>query len=141
MKDTPKRSSLSVIVPVYNSQDVIEDLVNELEKELRLLTDEFELILVNDASIDRSWNIIRLVAEKKSWVRGINLMRNFGQHNALLCGIRAARFDVIVTMDDDMQHPPVGIASLLNELNEGYCVWITTERQPWYLAEYRIICY
>jgi glycosyltransferase involved in cell wall biosynthesis len=122
MKDTPKRSSLSVIVPVYNSQDVIEDLVNELEKELRLLTDEFELILVNDASIDRSWNIIRLVAEKKSWVRGINLMRNFGQHNALLCGIRAARFDVIVTMDDDMQHPPVGIASLLNELNEGYDV-------------------
>ena len=82
----------------------------------------YELILVNDDSPDRSWDVICQLARQYSWVLPINLMRNFGQHNALLCGIRAARYDVIVTMDDDLQHPPEEIPKLVALLADGYDV-------------------
>ena len=62
-------------------------------------------------------------------MRGINLMRNYGQHNATLCGIRAAQFDVIITMDDDLQHPPEEIPHLLAKLAEGYDVVYGIPRQ------------
>jgi glycosyltransferase involved in cell wall biosynthesis len=77
---------------------------------------------VNDASPDDSWNVIRELAAQHAWISGIDLMRNFGQHNALLCGIRAARYEVIVTMDDDLQHPPEEIPRLLDKLAQGYDV-------------------
>jgi len=70
------------------------------------LTETCELILVNDSSPDGSWEVISGLAQQNSWIRPINLMRNYGQHNALLCGIRASQYGVIVTMDDDLQHPP-----------------------------------
>src|SRR5687768_8288291 len=78
----------------------------------------FELILVNDGSRDGSWRIVRDLRERHAWVRGIDLMRNFGQHNALLCGVRAARFATIVTIDDDLQNPPEEIGTLLGRLDE-----------------------
>ena len=77
---------------------------------------------MNDGSRDRSWDIIGELASGHSWLRGINLMRNYGQHNALLCGVRAARHDVVVTMDDDLQNPPNEIAALHAKLSEGYDV-------------------
>jgi undecaprenyl-phosphate 4-deoxy-4-formamido-L-arabinose transferase len=86
------------------------------------LPDRFEIILVNDGSRDGSWGAICGLAEKYAWVRGINLMRNYGQHGALLCGIQAARYGVIVTVDDDLQHPPEEIPKLLAKLAEGYDV-------------------
>ena len=82
----------------------------------------YEIILVNDCSRDRSWEIISQLAVTFPCMRGINLMRNYGQHNALLCGIRAARGDLIVTMDDDLQHQPEEIPRLLDRLNEGFDV-------------------
>jgi undecaprenyl-phosphate 4-deoxy-4-formamido-L-arabinose transferase len=66
--------------------------------------------------------VIRELARQYDWVRGIDLMRNYGQHNALLCGIRAAEYEIVVTMDDDMQHPPEEIPVLLDELRLGYDV-------------------
>jgi len=81
-----------------------------------------ELILINDGSRDRSWDVVRELSTQHDWVRGINLMRNYGQHNALLCGIRAATHEVIVTMDDDLQHPPEEIARIVQKLAEGYDV-------------------
>jgi glycosyltransferase involved in cell wall biosynthesis len=87
-------------------------------------------VLVNDGSRDRSWEIIQDLAKEHSWVRGINLMRNFGQHNALLCGIRAARHDVIVTLDDDLQNPPSEIPKLIARLQEGYEVVYGTPERP-----------
>ena len=81
-----------------------------------------ELILVNDGSRDRSWDVICDLSIEYSWVRGINLMRNYGQHNALLCGIRAARNEIIVTMDDDLQNPPDEVPKLLTKLSEGFDV-------------------
>ena len=81
-----------------------------------------EAILVNDGSRDQSWEIILQLATEYPWIRGINLMRNFGQHNALLCGIRAARREIVVTMDDDLQNPPEEIPAMLAKLAEGYDV-------------------
>jgi undecaprenyl-phosphate 4-deoxy-4-formamido-L-arabinose transferase len=74
---------------------------------------------VNDGSADDSWEVILQLARIHSWVRGINLMRNYGQHNALLAGIRAAQYEVIVTMDDDLQHPPEELPKLLAEIEKG----------------------
>jgi glycosyltransferase involved in cell wall biosynthesis len=115
-------SGPSVIIPVYRSEGILAELVRRLESVLVAIADNFELILVNDCSPDRSWDVISDLARQHSWIRPINLMRNYGQHNALLCGIRAARYDVIVTMDDDLQHPPEEIPKLLEVLASGYDV-------------------
>lgn len=114
--------TLSVVVPVYKSGPILPDLVARLEPVLRQHAQQFELILVNDGSPDQSWAAISELAARYSWVVGINLMRNYGQHNALLCGIRQAQYQVIVTMDDDLQHPPEELPQLLAELDAGHDV-------------------
>jgi undecaprenyl-phosphate 4-deoxy-4-formamido-L-arabinose transferase len=90
---------------------------------------DFEVILVNDGSRDRSWEAICSIAQEYPWVHGINLMRNFGQHNALFCGIRAARHEVLITIDDDLQTPPEEIPKLLDRLAEGHDVVYGTPSQ------------
>lgn len=110
--------SISVVIPVYNSAEMLPELVERLGPVLRDLAERYELVLVNDGSPDRSWPVIRTLAADHDWVRGISLMRNYGQHNALLCGIRSAKHDIIVTMDDDLQHPPEEIPKLLEALGE-----------------------
>jgi len=117
-----KTRTISVVVPVYNSQQSLRMLIERLEPVLSAISFRYEVILVNDASRDGSWKVIQELCNSRTWVRGIDLMRNYGQHNALLCGIRAARFDVIVTMDDDLQHPPEEMPKLLAKLDEGYDV-------------------
>jgi undecaprenyl-phosphate 4-deoxy-4-formamido-L-arabinose transferase len=111
---------ISVVVPVYNSELTLAALVERLEPALITLAKEFEVVLVNDGSRDQSWKVIEELSHKHPWLRGINLMRNYGQHNALLCGIRAARFETLVTMDDDLQHPPEEIHKLLAKMKEGF---------------------
>lgn len=110
--------SLTVLVPVYNSEGSLRILVERLEPVLRRLAREFELVLVDDGSRDASWGVVQALAAERSWVRGIAMMRNYGQHNALLCGIRAAKGSIVVTMDDDLQHPPEEIEKLLEALDE-----------------------
>ncbi len=114
--------NISVIIPVYNSEPLLPELVSRLHPVLESLGSDYELILVDDGSRDSSWEVISRLAQEHSWIRGINLMRNYGQHNALLCGIRAAQYDVVVTVDDDLQHPPEEIPKLLQKLTEGYDV-------------------
>ena len=112
--------SLSVIVPVFNSSGTLKILIETIDR--TLVDFEKELILVNDGSRDQSWNVICDLSSEFDWIRGINLMRNYGQHNALLCGIRAAHNEIIVTMDDDLQNPPDEVPKLLARLSEGYDV-------------------
>jgi glycosyltransferase involved in cell wall biosynthesis len=114
-----KKPSISVVVPVYNSASTLRELSLRLENILKLRASTFELILVDDASQDTSWEIIQQLAEENPWIHGIRLMRNYGQHNALLCGIRASQHKIIITMDDDLQHPPEEIPALLEELASG----------------------
>lgn len=114
--------NLSVVVPVYRGEKLVEPLVERLSKSLPTFAKTYEVILVNDGSPDRSWDVIEQLAKKYKWVRGIRLMRNYGQHNATLCGVRLAQYDVIVTMDQDLQHPPEEIPVLLAELEKGFDV-------------------
>lgn len=114
--------TLSIVVPVYNSEKSLPLLIEQLSGVLPGLVAQYEVILVNDGSRDQSWRVISELAQQYSFVRAINMMRNYGQHNALLCGIRQAYGDVIVTMDDDLQHPPEEIHKLLAKLDEGYDV-------------------
>jgi glycosyltransferase involved in cell wall biosynthesis len=114
--------SISIVIPVYNSSLSLPDLITQLNYVLTGLTDRYELILVNDGSRDASWETICELSKAHPWVHGINLMRNYGQHNALLCGIRTAAHEIIVTMDDDLQHPPGEIYHLLDRLKEGFDV-------------------
>jgi glycosyltransferase involved in cell wall biosynthesis len=113
---------ISVVIPVYNSEQTLPCLVERLEPVLATLGAAYEVILVNDGSRDASWQVISTLAAEHPWVRGINLMRNYGQHNAILCGVRSANHAVVITMDDDLQHPPEEIPKLLVELAEGYDV-------------------
>jgi glycosyltransferase involved in cell wall biosynthesis len=119
-----KASSLncSVIIPVYNSAESLPVLIERLHLVLADLAGKYEVILVNDGSRDQSWDRIIELSNKYPWIIGLNLARNFGQHNALLCGIRQANFDIILTMDDDLQHPPEEIHKLLKKLDEGFDV-------------------
>jgi len=113
---------LSVVIPVYKSENILSSLLERLTAVLPQISAQYEVILINDGSPDRSWEKIVALSADYPWLRGIRLMRNYGQHNALLRGIRAARYGVIVTMDDDLQHPPEEIPKLLAELNKGYDV-------------------
>lgn len=122
MEDTTKNITCSVVIPVFNSMSTLEPLVQRLEKVLDNLISDYEIILVNDGSQDGSWKTIQRIVEDDEHVLGINLMRNYGQHNALLCGIRQAKFDVILTMDDDLQHPPEEAYKLFAKLTEGFDV-------------------
>ena len=96
---------LSVVCPVYCSEQTLGRLVEEICLALSNQTD-FEIILVDDQSKDGSWNEIVSIGKVNSHVRGIKLGRNVGQHGALLAGVREARFQITVTLDDDLQNPP-----------------------------------
>ena len=111
--------NISVVVPVYNSAEMLPALVARLDLVLRACAEEYELILVNDGSRDAGWLTIVEIIRQSDWIRGVDLMRNGGQHNALLCGIRAARYELVVTMDDDLQNPPEEIPKLLAALIDG----------------------
>jgi len=123
--------ALSIVVPVYNSEASLELLANRVQASLGTRFATLEMILVNDCSSDRSWEMIERLQTRYPWVRGINLVRNFGQHNALLCGIRAARYPLTVTMDDDLQNPPEEVSKLVEKLTTESVdvVYGTPERQ------------
>ena len=124
----PRR--LSVVVPVYRSQGTLVELHRRIVATLESVDVTFELILVEDCGGDDSWNVIELLASQDARVQGIKLARNYGQHNALLCGIRAASGEFILTIDDDLQNPPEEIPKLLTKLNDGYdVVYGTPEKE------------
>jgi len=116
------KPNCSAVIPVYNSEKSLEDLISRLTVEMRELFNNYEIILVNDGSSDESWEIISKHAKNSLHILGINLRRNYGQHNALLCGIRKAKFEYTLTMDDDLQHPPEEIHKLLAAMQKGYDV-------------------
>jgi undecaprenyl-phosphate 4-deoxy-4-formamido-L-arabinose transferase len=110
------KSGISVVIPVYGSANILPELVSALKPVLDEVAQAYELIFVDDDSPDHAWQVIEGLASAHDWIHPIRLMRNFGQHNALLCGIRAARYDLVVTMDDDLQHPPSELPKLLAAL-------------------------
>ena len=117
--EEPLEDGLTVISPVYNSSETLGDLVGGIHKQLSGFELPWEIILVNDGSSDDSWGSIAKLVEEYPRVRGICFMRNYGQHNALLAGIRAARYSLSVTIDDDLQHPPEEIPKLVESLTSN----------------------
>ncbi len=115
-------ATISVVVPVYRSEGTIVELHRRLVAVLEPRGTAFEILLVEDCGGDNSWQVIEEVAGGDTQVRGIRLSRNYGQHNALLCGIRAARYEIVVTLDDDLQNPPEEIPKLLAKLDDGFDV-------------------
>jgi undecaprenyl-phosphate 4-deoxy-4-formamido-L-arabinose transferase len=113
---------ISIVIPVYNSTGTLKTLIEVLTRTIDHVVRAYEVILVNDGSRDGSWDVIVALSREYEHVHGLNLMRNYGQHNALLAGIREAQFPVIVTIDDDLQNPPEEIPNLLAKLAEGYDV-------------------
>ena len=114
--------SVSAVIPVYRSEGSLRELHARLSAVLEQVADRHEILFVEDCGGDGSWKVIEELSRGDRRVRGMRLSRNYGQHNALLCGIRAARHDVVVTLDDDLQNPPEEIPKLLARLDEGYDV-------------------
>ncbi|WP_213876525.1 glycosyltransferase family 2 protein [Pseudomonas sp. dw_358] len=118
---------LSIVVPVYRSASILPALVEKTQAALvkEGLERDFELILVSDASPDNSWAVIQALASEHSFIRGINLRRNAGQHNAVMAGLNHVRGELIILMDDDLQHPPEAIGNMIKALQGGYDVCYT----------------
>ncbi|MFH1800878.1 MAG: glycosyltransferase family 2 protein [Candidatus Omnitrophota bacterium] len=112
----------SIVIPVYKTEACLNELFKRVESVMAADSPSFEIIFVEDCGGDRSWEIIEKLCHSDSRVKGIQLSSNYGQHNALLCGIRAARGNIIITMDDDLQHPPEEIPKLLQKLSQGFDV-------------------
>ena len=118
---------LSIVIPVYNSENIIENLIKKIIKsikELKTVT-SYEILLINDFSPDNSWGKISLLSKQFSEVKGIGLSANFGQHNAIMCGLRESKGEITITMDDDLQHPPESIKDLITKLEQGFDVCYT----------------
>src|SRR5512144_60405 len=113
---------VSIVIPCFRSEQSLPHLAKRIQQTMSAAEVSFELVLVEDGSPDGTWTVIQQLARQHPFIRGVRLMRNYGQHNAVLCGIRAACGGIIVTMDDDLQNPPEEIPRLLAKLREGYDV-------------------
>jgi len=111
---------ISVVSPVYKGEKMLEELVARITNSVKSITDNYEIILVNDCSPDNSWKKIKTVCEVDEKITGINLSRNFGQHYAITAGLASASGKWIVVMDCDLQDRPEEIPNLYNKAIEGY---------------------
>ena len=117
-----KRIKYSVVIPVFNSARIVEETVDAVVTFFEESKLEYEIVLANDGSKDDSWKIISSKAEEKPGIIAINLIKNYGQHTAVYCGMQNCTGDFVITIDDDMQNPPGEIIHLINKSAEGYDV-------------------
>lgn len=114
-----KENFTSVVIPVFNSAATMSELCSRIHNVFISLDRPYEIILVDDGSTDASWaEIEKIKISGNSNISGIKLSKNFGQHNAILCGFNFCKGDLIITMDDDLQHPPEEIPKLLLKYEE-----------------------
>lgn len=115
---------VSFVIPCYRSEKTIGNVVAEIECTMKQCANkyDYEIILVNDCSPDRTFDKIREMAEQDAHITGLSLAKNFGQHGALMAGYHASRGDIVVSLDDDGQSPADEVLKLLDKLEEGYDV-------------------
>lgn len=111
---------ISVVSPVYKAENIVAELVKQVREAISSITEDFEIILVNDASPDASWDKIVAECVIDSRVKGINLSRNFGQHYAITAGLHYAKGEWVVVMDCDLQDRPDEIPKLYQKAQEGW---------------------
>ena len=116
--------AISIVVPVYNSEETLELLCHRIETTFnRLLIKNYEIILIDDFSRDKSYKKMVNIFNTNPKVSSIiQLAKNFGQQNAIMCGLHYARGELVATLDDDLQHPPEELEKLINKIHEGYDV-------------------
>ncbi|MCR9294508.1 MAG: glycosyltransferase family 2 protein [bacterium] len=125
----------SIVVPVFNEQDSLRELVSQLQLALDSQVDRFELLFIDDGSSDDSWSVIQELAAGHEWVRGIKFRRNFGKAAALAAGFDVVQGNIIITMDADLQDDPLEIPKLVAKLDQGYDVvsgWKKVRQDPWH---------
>ena len=116
-----QKKYISFVIPCYRSQNTVSGVVQEIEDTMNELAKyAYEVVLVNDSSPDDTWGTIKKLAAEKEYIRGLNFSKNFGQHAALMAGLRAAKGDVVVCLDDDGQTPADEVGKLLEKIEEGY---------------------
>lgn len=120
-----KIRKISVVSPVYMAEEILPELVRRISEEFDLLNVDYEIILVEDASPDNSWQKIEELCSDKPHVKGLKLSRNFGQHYAITAGIEEATGDVVVLMDCDLQDNPADVKRLIEEYHSGYDIVFT----------------
>ena len=113
---------ISFVIPCYRSEKTLPDVIDEIKTTMVEIGHEYEIILVNDSSPDKTFEVIKQLAAENDNILGIDLAKNFGQHCALMAGMRHTSGDVVVCLDDDGQTPANEVGKLLNKLEEGYDV-------------------
>ena len=131
-----KNVKISIVIPVYNSENCIEELLRQLISCLDNLVDKtYEIILVNDYSNDDTWEKISILCKTNNKIKGVNLRKNFGQDSAIMAGLNYSSGGSVIIMDDDLQHDPADIPSLLSRLEKGYDVCyarFSSKEQSWF---------
>jgi len=126
---------LSIVIPVYNEQESLEELVSRIQQVARREGYQTSILMVDDGSSDESWTVIERLAREQSGVRGLKLRRNFGKAAALAAAFERVAGDFVITMDADLQDDPNEIPNLLAKLDEGYDVvsgWKQVRHDPWH---------
>lgn len=135
MDEKQKSIDISVVIPVYNEEENLKELYEKLSNVLRVITENFELIFVDDGSTDNSFNILKEINTGDKKVKVIKFRRNFGQSAALTAGFDYSRGNLIITMDGDLQNDPDDIPLLLKTINEGYDIvngWRADRKDPFF---------
>lgn len=118
MIDQSTEVDISIIIPCYNSQHSLEELIERIVKTFSGRKEKYEIIAVNDCSKDNTIHILKELHKKHGQLIVIDLMFNVGQFRALMCGMSHAKGELIITMDDDLQHPPEEIPKLIKAINK-----------------------
>jgi polyisoprenyl-phosphate glycosyltransferase len=112
----------SIVIPVFNSEKTLDELVHRIIAVMQPITENFEVIFIDDCSSDKSWEKLKDIRATHKKIKIIHLLRNFGQHNALVCGLNYCSGEYVILMDDDLQNPPEEIPKLIRKINEGFWV-------------------
>jgi glycosyltransferase involved in cell wall biosynthesis len=118
----------SVVIPVYNGQNSIEELCERIRKVFETITSNYEIIFIDDNSKDGSWEVLKKIHRNNENIKIIHLMKNYGQHSATLCGFKQSKGKYVITLDDDLQNPPEEIPKILEASRKGY--WVVFGRYP-----------
>jgi glycosyltransferase involved in cell wall biosynthesis len=120
---------LSVAIPVFNAQNILDELCHRIKSETKHLNLELEVVLVDDYSQDKSWQVIERLCNHYPYIKGLKLSRNFGQQIAVSAGISSASGKYVIVMDCDLQNPPEAIPAILKQLESGYDLVYTVAKE------------
>lgn len=137
------KSCISIVSPIYKGEKMLDELVRRIENSVSTISDDYEIILVNDQSPDNSWEVIQRICSEDKHVKGVNLSRNFGQHYAITAGLSKTTGEWVVVMDCDLQDRPEEIPHLYAKAQEGYDSVFAqrTVRQDTWFKKFQSKCY